>query len=191
MEPTIDKATLEKITDAAKRQIDLERKIEEWQQEKTRLENELALLAGGWQVEKGVGHAVDGLIPNLLAEAGVEKLVLTGGMIVSVEPELKPPSMAAESPMRPVVIAWAEKDGHEGSIKDFIAVYLKKGDSRAQFLVDYLLKEGIEYERVRNIHPGTLKSLIKGLLEAGKPVPLAELGVQQYKKSEITMPKEK
>lgn len=189
MDPIVDKATLEKIITAANKQIELERKIEEWKNVKTSLESELSLIAGGWAVEKGIGRAVDGLIPNLLAEAGVEKLVLTGGMIVSVSPELKCPSMAADSEMRPKVIAWAEKDGHEGSIKDFIAVYCKKGDTRANDLVAYLLKENIEYERVRNIHPGTLKALINGLLEDGKPVPLSDLGVQQYKRSEISLPK--
>ena len=189
--PEIDKPTLEKITIAALKQIELENKIEEWKAEKSRLEAELAQVAGGWTFEGGQGHAVEGLIPTLLFEAGVEKIVLAGGMIVQVSPELKCPSMSQESEMRPKVIEWAEKEGHGGSIKDFLAVYLKKGDERVEELVAYLLKEGIEYERFRNIHPGTLKKLFMELLEAGQPVPLAELGVQQFVRSEIKMPKEK
>lgn len=207
--PIIDKATLEKIVAAAKLQIELEQKLDALAEEESRLNMELAEVAGGWRYENGKGHPVEGLIPKLLEEADVKSIVLGGGMIVKVEDELKCPSMAADSDKKEIVLAWADRSGNSKSIKDYIAIPFSKGDLRLKTVLALMTTLQLEYERFRSIHPGTLKSLFKEILATPrKPredfasdeeydkwllqndLPMDELGIQEYKKSKIVMPKE-
>jgi hypothetical protein len=219
METEIEKIPddlLKRITAAAERQILLEKKLDELDEQKKQLERDLAEVAGGFDGKEK--HVIDGLIPDLMAEANVKGLVLTGGMSVEVNRELKPPSMAADSEMREIVLDWCDRSGNTGVVKNLLSVYFEKGDPRVQVIMNFiknLLMENptklkIEYALFRTVHPMTLKSLFNEILEEPVKVredfqtaeefdkwklknelPIAELGIQIFPKSKISFPKVK
>lgn len=195
--PEIEKATLEKITTAANRQLELEAQIEEQEEKLSNLNKDLAAVAGG--------YGVDGQIPGLMLEAGVEEITLLGGIRVKVSKELKAPSMANDpekAPYREKVLNWADKSGNGGVIKDLVTIPFDKGDPKVVALVKYLDDEKILYDRFRSIHPQTLLALFREIiksaneklrlgksLESRDTIPMEELGVQQFQKSKIERPK--
>lgn len=205
----VDPITLEKIVLAAKRQLDLEQKLDDLDEEMSRVNAELATVSGGWGYENNKGFAIEGIIPKLLEEADVEKIVMTGGLIVEVNREIKCPSMAQDSDKKEIVLAWADKTGNSGVIKDYVAIPFEKGDIRITAVLALMSTLRLDYERFRSIHPGTLKSLFKEILKTPKKIreefssdaeyqdwmmknelPMDELGIQEYKKSKIIKPKE-
>ena len=184
--PEIDQPTLEKITAAATRQIELESQIKEQEDRLSQLNKDLANVAGGFGVE--------GQIPSLMMEAGVEEITLTGGMKVKVNKELKAPSMANDpekAPYRDKVLTWAENSGNGGVIKDLITIPFDKGDPKVLALVQYLDANKIIFDRFRSIHPQTLLTLFREILKSGEQLPMDDLGIQQFQRSKISYPKEK
>lgn len=174
---------LQRVTDLARHQQDLERKLLIHEEVGKELYRQYTAIAGG--------HKVEGALPKALAEAGVDSLVLDNGLIVEKKGEVKPPSMAAASLDRETILTWVDDTGQGGIIKDEVKVDFEKGDPKVQALMKFLAETQLAYDRFRTIHPATLTKHIKDWIEEGKPIDLDALKIQQYTVSVVKEPKAK
>jgi hypothetical protein len=158
-------------------QTAIEAEIKELEERTTAKNKELDQIRGGYQV--------DGAIPKLMQEIGLEKLKLENGMEVTVKEELKPPSMAADAPKREAVLDWADKSGNGDVIKDTITIPFAKGDNRAKDVVKFLEEMRLDFDRFQTINYQTLKKLLNDMREEGADIPLEELEVRIYKQAKV------
>jgi hypothetical protein len=190
-EETIEPATLEKLTEAANKQVELEKRLTELAETQKQVQLDLERISGGFGIE--------GVIPGILAEVGLLSITLKNGMIVKTRDELKAPSMAKDSPMREKVLDWADRTGNGGVIKDMLMIPFEKGDANVEKVVKLLEELKAEnpnflWERFRSIHPQTLVKLFRDILEKpkeGETLPMEELEIKQYVSSKIDYAKVK
>jgi hypothetical protein len=164
---------------------DLEASLERLDQQMSDASKELQGILGGWQCP--------GSLVTLLQEAGpvpVTEMTLEDGTKIVVDEELKPPSMAAGSKYREVVVTWAKESGHGGAVKGEVTVNVPVGK---EALADEVLKTaeglGLQGKKVETINASTLGALLRELLEDGADVPLDKLGVFVFRKAKISTAK--
>ena len=187
----IPKPTIEKLTELAHKQLEIETELEELA-EKLKAKNiEFAYYAGG--------HGVDWLIPSLMQQigVGVKSMTLDDGLEIKIAEELQVPSMARDSEWREVVVDFCDTVPQlSGMIKDNITIPFDKGSDKVKGLVEYLTKLGIGFERFRTINPQTLKAEFNKVLnldyeDKENPIVLdfGKLNLKQFKISKIKVKK--
>lgn len=170
------------IVKLANEQVRLEKEVEEADEILSNKKEELARIQGGWDE----GKEVEGALPKAMSAAGVDGIRLTNGMTVSIDDELKPPSMARDSEFREPMLVYLDESGHADAIKDTITIFLNKENYvHAKAITDLISSLKLEFERYRTANWQTLRKLIKDILKEGENIPLAKLNVQQFKKSKI------
>ena len=159
---------------------ELEGYLEQLDEKMADANKELQGILGGWQQP--------GQLVTLLQEAGVNGIDLDDGTRVKVDEELKPPSMAAGSKYREIVVDWAKKSGHGGAVKSEVTVNVPVGK---EALADEVLKTaeglGLQGKKFETINAQTLGALLRELLEDGADVPLDQLGAFMFRKAKISM----
>lgn len=137
------------------------------------------------------------LLPELMAEAGVETFTTTSGIEVSVKPDLHA-NVSAER--QPEAFAWLRAHGHGSLIKNDVVVTFGRGEeARARAVVDALRADGHVVARKEAVHPSTLKAFVREQLlqqaepqEDGAPrpaFPLELFGVHETRKAMLKAPK--
>jgi hypothetical protein len=175
---------MDKLVELSNRASELEADLERLDEELSQKSKELQTVLGGYQQP--------GLLVVLLQELGISSITLADGNRIVIDEELKPPSMAATSKYREVVIEWLKKDGHGGVIKNELTVNIPKGqDALADIVEKSAVEQGLQVKRFETVNAQTLGALLRELLEAGADVPLEQIGAFMFRKAEVLKVKEK
>lgn len=125
-------------------------------------------------------------IPDAMASLNMTTVKLDNGVTVEVKPDVK---VHVNAENQAAAYAWLTEQGHGTAIKTELVVDTRAMDQEER---DKLLTElgDMEAEAVerQSLHPATLKSLVKEMLERGVQLPAA-FSVFEYKKAAIKEPK--
>lgn len=134
-------------------------------------------------------------LPEAMELAGVGEYMMAGpqaqalglaGVKLVVKDDVKA-SISEEN--RPYAHAWLREHGHGGVVKAGFKVDLRAlDDDDREELRKAIDAHGAVAEDVESVHPATLKSLVKELLEKGTTLP-PSISVFQFKKAELKEPK--
>jgi len=158
----VDDSGLQQISDLANKQVKLERKIKEMEDELKAVKDE----------HKQVSQ-VD--IPEALAEVGLSEFKLKDGTKITVSP-----FYSASIPKDRVdeAMTWLRDNNHGDLIKNTISVDFGRGeDEAAAQLKEHLQEEGASYTDKTGVHPQTLRAFVREQVESGQNLPLDLLGV--------------
>jgi hypothetical protein len=123
-------------------------------------------------------------IPDMMQEAGVQKLELADGTKVEVKP-----FYAAKIPesRNDEAFSWLRDNGHGDMIKNVLTANIDKGqDNQVSELIKICEQLGFAYSQKQKVEPMTLKAFIKEQVEKGKEVPFDMFGVYIANKTKIT-----
>lgn len=126
-------------------------------------------------------------IPTLMEQVGMEKFSTVGGLNIAVRETIR--ASMGSGPLKERNLDWLEKEGHEAIIKLGVTVPFGRGEESRQQgkeLAARLRQEGFEAAFDRKVEPSTLSSLIRELLEQGRPVPEEDFGVFRQRVAKIT-----
>ena len=124
------------------------------------------------------------IIPEMMQEAGVEKLSLKDGTQVEIKPfyAAKIPESRVEE-----AFSWLRSNGHEDLIKNTITTQFDKGqDNQVSELINVCEKFGFNYNQKQKVEPMTLKAFVRDQVENGKELPFDMFGVYIANKTKIT-----
>lgn len=163
---------LKDVIDAANHQLDLQLEVEQ-------LESKLK------DKKEKLRQQSQEIVPNMLMELGLEKLVLNGGYEVSIKDEMyvkMPDNMWA-------AFEWLRQNNLDSIIKTQVSVDFGKGeDDQAQDLVDSLAAQGVQAKVKSTVHPQTLKAVLREQMSRGAGIPLDEFGATVVKTTVIRSP---
>ena len=167
------KTDLKKVTTLAKHALKLEAQIEKKAEEVATLEKQLR-------------HITDVEIPASMEEIGVKDFGLQTGHRVEVEQKIR---AGLTGKYKEPAMKWLRKAGHRAMITNTLTVEIPKGkDAKARGVAAELKKQGFPARRSTDIHTGAFKALIKRELEAGKSVPLEEIGIHLWTTTKFIRP---
>lgn len=170
--PTNDE--LSNISTLAQRQRALLLAIDEKETQLTKLKNDLK------QVQE-----ID--LPTEMASLGMDEIKLTTGEKVSIKSGYAGSISKANQPR---AFSWLEANGYESLIKNDFTLKFGKGEKeRAADLRDTLEKLGFNYSQKIHVHPQTLKSFIKEVMERQAEgeitVPEETFSIYRWNKAEV------
>jgi len=168
---SVDDNKVKKISAACKDMLDLERQLEE-------KENELTILKRKHQ------ELQEKTIPELMQEAGVSLIKTENGDTVEVKPVIsaKIPASRTEE-----AFSWLRKNGHEDMIKNTVTASFNKGqDNLVSRLIQVCEENGFSYNKKEKIEPMTLKAFAREQITDGKELPMDLFGVYVSNKTKIT-----
>lgn len=116
-------------------------------------------------------RVIEELLPTAMDELGLEKFRTRDGLDIKIKKDLTC-SLAADR--KEAGFRWLEEKGHGSVIKREVVVSFAKGmENEATAVVQELTTAHptLPVSSERSVHPSTLKSLIKTLLEEGEAVP--------------------
>lgn len=126
-------------------------------------------------------------LPELMEAAQQRKLTTIDGFEVVLEEKIRGSiPKGKEEP----AFAWLEKHGHDNLIKREFKIEFGKDEEAwaAKFQRDLAQrKKPLKVEVKRTVHPSTLASFLKEVLEAGEAVPLTTFGCYQQKVTKINL----
>ena len=165
----------------AQKQRDLEKELDALEDQRKAKVKDLERIAGGYQSE--------GELPMAMQEMELTSFEMDDGSVVSIDEELKPPSMAANSKNREPLLKWLKDNKHGDAIKAATTVSFSHDDPRKALVEEALSKIGVPFDYFETMHPQTLAALLRELLEAGEEVPTDDLGIFIYKRAKVKAPK--
>ena len=132
-------------------------------------------------------------MPNLMKEASLEEFTTDGGIKISIKDEIRASVPADADPDRKKeAYKWLEDNGEAKLIKSTFTIEVDAGDGGEVSKIGELLNQNeIEFEYKRTHNPNSLKSVIKGKMEAGIDVPQKVFGVFKQKFCKILKGKKK
>lgn len=164
------------VSQLAQRQLDLEEELENAELEVKRVKAELDQV-----------RTVD--LPNALAELGVESWTLTGGYKITCKPRYY---ASIPKDNKEAAFTWLKEHDLDSVIKNVVSTEFGKGEyALATQAVQELISLGFRPRQEMSVHPMTLKSLVKDLLERGVEFPLDLFGAGVVQETVITAPKNK
>ncbi len=141
------------------------------------LQSEVAALEDQLKETKARLRAIsEGELPDAMDEEGINSFVLKSGGKVSIDTKMFA-SLAKKN--HPEIVAWLREIKADSLIKHEIGVAFSKGqDGIAQDHLKTLLGDWGDnvYDRV-TIHTGSVKALVKELVEDGRDIPAELLGL--------------
>lgn len=150
---------LKTVADLVRKARDLESDIAGAERNLESLKKQRAQIVGG--IVKGAG-VIDGEIPTIFKEAGIERLDLDGGIIVKVGEEIWC-SISEEN--RAEAHAWLRSIKCGSLIKVEVTAAFGMGqEKKAETLYKKLMKEKYAVTKEERVHPSTLKSFVKEAL---------------------------
>lgn len=129
---------------------------------------------------------VETQIPELMEKCGVQKFSTRNGLNIEVKENIRASLGSGDEKERN--FDWLEQNGHEAIIKLAVTVPFGRGEAErdsARALAKRLQGDGIDAEFERKVEPSTLSSLIRELLEDGKPVPEGQFHVFRQRIAKI------
>lgn len=147
----------------------------------TRAEDDLA------EAQRDLAHFQMVVIPEAMQLAGVAEFSLKDGTKLFVKDDIKA-SITKDN--AGYAYAWLRQNNHGAVIKTAYVVDLRAlTDKQREELRKWINDEyEIVPEQTESVHPSTLKSLVKELLEGGTTLP-PSISVFQFKKAELKEPK--
>lgn len=129
-------------------------------------------------------------IPALMdTELCLEEVKTPDGVRVQIKEDVES-NISQER--KTAALTWLEVNGHAALIKRNITVAFNREQSEeASKLVQELAKTYPGVDLDSKVHPSTLKSWVKAMLEEGKPFPLDLFGVFRRRTAKITKDKKK
>ena len=123
-------------------------------------------------------------IPESLRTLGLEEIKLSTGESVKVS---KFYSCKIEPDKAEVAMDWLRNNGHGDLIKNTITISFGKGeDDTAELAAQAIIKMGLTPEQKIFVHPVTLKSFVKEMIESAKNLPTDLFGVYVGNRTKIT-----
>lgn len=123
-------------------------------------------------------------IPELMRELGLEKITLGTGETISVKDDV---SASIPEARKREAFAWLDEHGLGGVIKTSLVVNYSRGEHEAA--VDDAELIGEELNRAvtvsEDVHPQTLRALIREQMAAGNVVPFDLFGIHPYSEAKI------
>jgi hypothetical protein len=186
MEQAADEATpgddaLRQLTDLVDQAAEFEERVEE-------VERELKAQ------QKGLHRLVNELIPDLMAEIGIDEITTQEGVSVSIRDYYgatlskgRNETEAGHVTRRNHAMQWLRANGHAGIIKNELKATLKEDEGSYALRIIQHLKEqwGVTMENNENIHPQTLKAFVKEQTETGSDLPMDLFRVTIHKQAKI------
>ena len=164
------------VSELAQRQLELEQELERAEDEVKRVKAELDQVR---QVE----------LPNALSELGVESWTLTNGFSITSKPKY---FASIPKDRKDEAFAWLEEHNLDAVIKNVVSAEFGKGENDlAVQAVQELVSLGFRPQKEMSVHPMTLKSLVKDLIERGVEFPMDLFGAGVVLEAKITPPKKK
>jgi hypothetical protein len=166
---------LKKLTNLAKQQIDLEHQVAD-------LEEQIKIRKAALQ------KVSESDIPEAMDELDMQEFKLRDGRKITLEQSYH--AKIAEK-NRPVAFSWLRETGHGGVIKRVISVAFGSGEDREarNFLRRLERSKTLRDKEVKDkedIHPQTLKALMRELKEEGEEFPEDAFGLYVRRYAKIT-----
>jgi len=113
-------------------------------------------------------------IPDALLEAGLQELVTTEGLKVSLQQY----TGAIPPESKTMAFDWMDQHGHSSLIKRTVSVKFDKGSSQAAALAEEAIRAlGLEPKTLLDVHFQTFKAFVKEQTNKGVQLPLDQWGV--------------
>ena len=165
---------LQTVADLARKQLDLEKLVE---QTESLLKDSKEQLARVRELD----------LPSALEKFGLAQIKLLDGSSVTIKEEVY---AGITEDHRIDAFKWLEETGNDGIIKNEVKCPFSKGqDSDAKSLVGLLTREGFSFTNSRSVHPQTLRAFVKDRIKGGEPVPMELFSVHVKKVATIKSPK--
>ena len=122
------------------------------------------------------------IIPNMMAEVGLESFTLPGGRKIAIENKVyaKLPADTYNA------FSWLREHDMDGVIKTQVVLDFSKGeDDKVQIVQDALMSMGLVPMVKSTIHHMTLKALVKEQIEKGTGIPLDDFGAGTIRTSVV------
>ena len=169
----IDLAMSTDITDSCKKLLETQKKIEATEEELKKLKD----------VETTLSEQT---IPNLMQQAGVELIKLTGGISVEIKPfySARIPASRSEEAFN-----WLREHGHGDLIKNQVSLeFGMKQDNEAKSIIEELKAKGLPVKQKTTVHPSSLRGFVREQIQdLGKDVPADLFGTYVANKTKITI----
>jgi hypothetical protein len=169
-EEVVGDEALNRISSLAKKQLDLEDKLKDAEEEAARIKEEL-------------DHVRKELLPSAMEEVGMTMFALDNGWIIDVKQTVKghiSKKNAQEAH------EWLRKNGFGSLIKNEVTVAFGKGeDEDAKAFLDQCRQEGKAAQQKEGVHAQTLGAFIREQLEEGSDIPKDLLGVMSFAETKI------
>ena len=123
------------------------------------------------------------IIPDMLQEAGVDKIQLSDGTVVEVKP-----FYAARIPesRNEEAFSWLRDKGFGDLIKNTVTTTFNRGqDNQVAELVRVCEQHGFKYLQKQKVEPMTLKAFAREQVEKGKELPFDLFGIYIANKAKL------
>jgi len=111
------------------------------------------------------------VIPNILAEQGLQSLKLADGSVIEVSKKYSC-TLPKDPEKKLSAYKWLRDNGLGDLIKNEVAVTFGRGeDNKAQELLNLAANQGYEPQQREKVEPMTLKALYRERIEAGLDMP--------------------
>lgn len=171
--PAYTNEQMKMISDLAERQVKIEEYI-------AKCEDNLAKAKENWR------RVAEVALPNAMAEVGMSEFKLSNGTMVKVKQEV----YASMPEDNGAAFAWLRSHHLDGVIKNIISCQFSKGgDADAVRAAHLLAENGFHPEQKQNVHPMTLKALIREQMDKGVDVPLKDFGAYVVNRAKVELPK--
>ncbi len=165
---------ISQVAELATRQLQLERKV---------ADAEVALE----ELKEELSHVQSELLPDAMAEAGVESFTLANGYTVSIKSAV---FASIPEKFKEQAFTWLRAHNASSLIKNQFTLQFGKGDDdKADKLKQILEAQGLEADVKQAVHPMTLKAYIREQLEQGVEFPMDIFGATVKNFSNVKEPK--
>lgn len=172
MQP-LDDESLRSISELAELQVEREKEVADLE-----LKLELA--------NEALAKVRDFLLPDAMMSVGMESFKLKDGTAILIS---KFYSASIPKDRTTTAFAWLRNNGFSELIKREIKTKFGKGQDDIANKMLQLLKENFpnwQWEDKEAVHPQTLKAFVREQIEAGKPIPMEDLGVFIGNRAKVT-----
>jgi hypothetical protein len=170
---SVDTGMSDDITNSCNKLLETQKKIEATEEELKKLKD----------VETTLSEQT---IPNLMQQAGVELIKLTGGISVEVKPfySARIPASRSEEAFN-----WLRENGHGDLIKNQVSLeFGMKQDNEAKSIIEELKAKGLPVKQKTTVHPSSLRGFVREQIQdLGKDVPADLFGTYVANKTKITI----
>lgn len=113
-------------------------------------------------------------VPGIMNELGIKGMAFDDGTSVKMKFDVHARISEGD---KPAAFDWLVENGLESVIKTNVVARFSKGElARAEKLSAALAAKGIDAAVDMNVHPQTLKAILRDQIESGTPVPLDIFG---------------
>jgi len=153
----------------------------------------IAIMEEAVKINRARKEALNARILEVMDQTDQAKTTLSNGLALSVEtsPSIdynvpegynKSQADAWKDNHRAALIAWLSDNGDAESVKQIVELKGGVGQEEMAGLMKYLAESGLNYIRNPEIHPSTLKKILKERLRDGRNLPPYEIaGVKLFR----------